>query len=99
MQITDSNSSIITFIPSVVQTVAGVGKVDFIYLSDDFSGNATLQMAPSFNSFIVADTVMINIMHGSRPHPKGGKCLVYPKQYLGLAESEVLCVWYGDALF
>ena len=68
MQITDSNSSV-TFIPSVVQTVAGVGKVDFIYLSDDFSGNATVQMAPSFNSFIASNTVMINIVHGPRPLP------------------------------
>ena len=51
----DKNSSV-TFIPSIVKTVAGVGKVDFFYLSDNFRGNTTVQMKPSF---IASDTVII----------------------------------------
>ena len=39
-----------TFVPSVVQTVAGVGDVDFIYLSGNTSGNTTVQIIPSFTA-------------------------------------------------
>ena len=57
MYFTQVMDSSVTFIPSVVQTVAGEGKVDFIYLSDNFSENTTVQMKPSF--IASADTVIM----------------------------------------
>ena len=38
------------FEPSIVQTVAGVGQIEFKYRSNDTSGNTTVQMRPSFVS-------------------------------------------------
>ena len=50
-----------TFVPSVVQTVAGVGEVDFMYLSDNTSGNTTVQIIPSFTaSDVVANYMTFN---------------------------------------
>lgn len=37
-----------TFEPSIVQSVAGVGEITFRYLSSDISGRTTAQLLPSF---------------------------------------------------
>lgn len=42
------------FEPSIVQTVAGVGQIEFKYRSIDTSGNTTVQIRPSFVSEEVA---------------------------------------------
>ena len=38
------------FEPSIVQTVAGTGQIEFKYLSSNISGNTTVQLHPSFVS-------------------------------------------------
>ena len=38
----------VTFEPSIVQAVAGVGQITFKYFSDELLGNTTAQFQPSF---------------------------------------------------
>ena len=92
VQVTDLNSSV-TIVPSVVQTVAGVGEVEFIYLSDSFNGNATVQMTPSFASITASDMVIINLVHNQQGKKK---FCVYPEQYFwGLQEAKCTsCDWH-----
>ena len=38
----------VVFTPSIVQTVAGVGKIEFRYLSSTLTGNTIVRLTPSF---------------------------------------------------
>lgn len=43
-----SNEESISFEPSIAQTVAGVGSIQFKYMSQNRSGNTTVTLIPSF---------------------------------------------------
>lgn len=83
------NSSII-FIPSVVQTAAGIGKVEFSYLSNSFNGSTTVEMTPSLDSFIASNVVTISFMHDLHPNSKVSNeyvCTLSTINFWGLQEQ------------
>ena len=42
------NADQVVFSPSIVQTVAGVGQIQFTYLSSTLTGNTTVRLTPTF---------------------------------------------------
>ena len=47
-QLQEMNADQVVFSPSIVQTVAGVGQIQFTYLSSTLTGNTTVRLTPTF---------------------------------------------------
>lgn len=69
------NTDQVVFTPSIVQTVAGVGQIQFKYLSSTLAGNTTVRLTPTFITEQVRgpkhDLVMMNqfllLSHSRKP--------------------------------
>lgn len=47
----------VVFSPSIVQTVAGVGQIQFKYLSSSLAGNTTVRLTPTFITEQVSEPI------------------------------------------
>lgn len=48
MQLQDMTVNEVIFTPTIVQTVAGVGQIEFRYLSSNLAANTTVRLTPTF---------------------------------------------------
>lgn len=57
------NADQVVFTPSIVQTVAGVGQIEFKYLSNTLTGNTTVRLTPTFITEQVRESLSMIVMN------------------------------------